>query len=158
MTIQRSVPVSPPPTEAVRPDLDGWREAMDRGRSFLGQDITFYLPTDPVWPPGTAINPETGRPYDPTVVPASGGEEEVVTLRVGVISPVVTTAARDQVEATAAGVERTDRAALDVNLAQGPTIQLAAAFTVNGIRFKITDIVPHGLTAPDRYVVFGEAQ
>lgn len=141
----------------TQPDIQGFRDAMDRGRDVLGQDVTFHVLADPVWPDGTAINPETGRPYDPTVVASSGGDETDVVIRVGVVSPVLTVAGRDQVEADVQGVVRTNRAALDVALEQVPNVSDAVAFTVNEIRYVVTDKVLHGLGGADRYLVFGEA-
>jgi hypothetical protein len=142
---------------AVEPDIQGFQEAMARGRDFLGQDVTFHVPVAPTWPADVALDPETGRPYDPTAVPSSGGGETDVVIHVGVVSPVLTVAARDAVEADFQGVVRTNKAALDVALSDEAAIHNAVAFTLDGIRYHVTDGLEHGLTEPDRYLVFGEA-
>lgn len=54
---------------AVHPDVGGFREAQRRLRAELGVFATFTIPGDPSWPPGTPLDPETGKPHDPFLEP-----------------------------------------------------------------------------------------
>ena len=49
-------------------DATDFIAAADALRADFGTVAQFGVPTTPQWPPGTAINPDTGAPYDATVV------------------------------------------------------------------------------------------
>jgi hypothetical protein len=57
----------------VEPDLDGFRDASVRLRAAMGRELTYLTPTPTTWPPGTALDPETGEPYDPAIAPLASG-------------------------------------------------------------------------------------
>jgi hypothetical protein len=57
---------------APTPDIAGFIAAQDRMRQVFGRDVPFNVPVAPVWPVDTQLD-ENGEPYDPTVVPSSGG-------------------------------------------------------------------------------------
>jgi hypothetical protein len=64
------------------PDLAGFAAAQRQLARDLGVDAVFTIPPgEPVWPPGTALDPDTGRPYDPFLEPESQDEETHVTVR-----------------------------------------------------------------------------
>ena len=60
-----------PPASSTgpRPDLDGFAEAQGRLRQMIGVDAVFLVDGEPIWPAGTPIDPETGKPYDPFLEP-----------------------------------------------------------------------------------------
>lgn len=69
------------------PDLTGYREAQVRLVAELGSDVPFFLPTQTTYPEGAILDPESGTPYDPTVLPSSGFTS--ATVRCGVaIRPI----------------------------------------------------------------------
>lgn len=55
------------------PDLTAYREAQVALIAKLGSTVEFFLPSKVVWPEDAILDPETGEPYDPTVVPTSSG-------------------------------------------------------------------------------------
>jgi hypothetical protein len=55
----------------VEPDLEGFVAAQERKRQVLGQEVTFFIPTDTVWP-DVPVD-EEGVPLDPTTQPLSSG-------------------------------------------------------------------------------------
>lgn len=71
---------------SVTPDFEGFADAQDRLRENFGHDLTFYIPQDETYPAGTALDPETGKPYDPTIEPESGGDFATVVVRCSVVS------------------------------------------------------------------------
>lgn len=57
----------------VDPDLPGFREAQVLLRQKFGEDVPFFTPTETKYPSGTPLDPESGLPYDPTVLPEASG-------------------------------------------------------------------------------------
>lgn len=62
----------------VNPDVAGFQAAQARLRAELGVDVTFLVPVAPTYPPGTPVDPDTGRPLDPFAEPVTerGWDEE----------------------------------------------------------------------------------
>lgn len=61
----------------MQPDWAKFATAIGEFREEAGEMVQFTLPvTELVYPPGTIIDPETGRPYDPTIE----AENEAVNL------------------------------------------------------------------------------
>lgn len=137
------------------PDIAGFADAQNRLRLGLGQDIGFRIPQAPAWPAGTAVDPESGEPYDPTTVDASG-PPDVVTKKVNVIFRALIAGSDDVVVRERLGVMTTEGCALIAAAADKADIVEATEFTVNGRRYRITDTVDDGLTAVQRYIIFGE--
>lgn len=82
------VPVSTTPVpepEIGGPSLDGFREAQDRLRSLTGELVTFLGPVSVTFPPGTRLDPQTGRPYDPMIAPTASARASAV-VKAGVVS------------------------------------------------------------------------
>lgn len=137
------------------PDLTVFRDAQQRLRQSMGVDVTFQVPVPPVWPPDTQINPETGRPYDPTVDPESGGGHTPVVKRVGLIYKPIST--EDAVSEERSGVRRDKALALAVEVGDYPDIEDATEVTVGGVDYAITDILRDpGLDA--RYLAYAETR
>lgn len=53
------------------PDIAAFHEAQSRLRNQLGTDAVFHIYGEPVYPPGTQLDAETGRPFDPAIRPTS---------------------------------------------------------------------------------------
>lgn len=69
----------------VTPDIEGFVNAQVRLREQFGQDVPFYFGSASVWPPGTPLDPETGNPYDPTILPVSSGAPSAMVPNVSVV-------------------------------------------------------------------------
>jgi hypothetical protein len=72
------------------PDLEGFRQAQVTLREKFGRDCVFLTPQEAAWPSGVPLNTETGRPFDPTIEPASGGGFASATFRALVIDNPLT--------------------------------------------------------------------
>lgn len=57
----------------MEPDLDGFRDASVRLRASMGRPLWYLTPMATTWPEGTALDPQSGQPYDPTIVPLASG-------------------------------------------------------------------------------------
>lgn len=154
---------SPGSTAAeLQPDLDAFRDAMNRLRTYMGEDVTFHIPEAPQWPPGTPIDPETGEPYDPAVDPVVGGGFQDVVKHVGVVVKPISPAREGGDTRFAPGGEFSGMdAVLDMAAADQPDVTDATEVTVYNARFKIIEMKPSGLGGTDqidRFVVYLEAK
>jgi hypothetical protein len=63
------------------PDLSGLRQAQDALRAVLGVDAVFLIAGVLAWPPGTPLDPETSKPYDPFLDPIAPAVDTEVEIR-----------------------------------------------------------------------------
>lgn len=70
------------------PDIDGFIEAQAAFQDKFGRDVTFVTLGDVTFPPGTQIDPETDRPYDPTITGSAGASAAVVVQAIVVQQPL----------------------------------------------------------------------
>lgn len=61
------------PVPLRRPNWAGFEDAQIRLRAAFGNDVEFFAPTGTTYASGVALDPETGRPYDPTIKPIASG-------------------------------------------------------------------------------------
>jgi hypothetical protein len=111
------------------PDVAGYAAAQTRLREQLGIDADFLIKGEPVWPPGTPIDPETGKPYDPFLDPVTPVEETTITVRVSFVHRPL-----DAADPAASPIGPLDRgnAALIVAEADYPTVHGARRVQVAG--------------------------
>jgi hypothetical protein len=143
-----------PPT----PDIAGFKDAQKRLRNYLGQEIDFQIPVPKTWGPDVALDPETGEPYDPTAVLTSGGGDTIVTVKATVIFRPIKRGDEDLVAGVAAGVMNEENVALYIDVSDFASVEAATGFSWNGKDYRITDMLPDGLTSIDHYIVYGEAR
>lgn len=142
-----------PPANA--PDLAAFKDAQDRLNQAMGQLVTFFVPGVPVWPGGTMLDPETNTPYDPTVVPISGGDPVGVEIRVTVVyAPIGGT---DDVIEGPSGVRHDERVSLLIQEADYPAVEEATTFVLDDLTYRISEIV-NDSSFNGRFIAFGEAQ
>lgn len=58
---------------APTPNLDDFQAAQERLMDQQGTPIVLLWPLPTVWPAGTAVDPESGKPRDPWVQPVASG-------------------------------------------------------------------------------------
>lgn len=136
------------------PDMSGFAEAQSRLRVALGMDVTFRIPQAPVWPAGTQLDPETGEPYDPTVVPTSGGGwDDVIVRAVPIQRPIRAGRGDDSVDEGPSGVRYDDNIAVRIDAADQPVVEPAKRLIAHGVEYAITEITDDD----DQFIVFGQA-
>lgn len=145
---------------AVKPDIAGFQEAQRRLRDEFGVDITFHVPEVPVYPPDTQLDPETGKPFDPTIRPTSGDGFTDVVKHCHVIFRPIHVNLEDPLgdDHLAGGFRRQTSAVLDIDVADFPDVDDASEVTFNGTRYKITDFENDGIVGVDRVLAFLEAK
>ena len=139
-------------------DLTGFRDAQNRLRAGMGQDVDFKVPVTKTYASGVQLDPESGEPYDPTVVPTSGGGFTTVTVRALIVFRPIRGALDEPAEEGPRGISRGESMALDIAAADNAEVEDATEAEVNGVNYRITDWVPEGIQGTDRWIVFLEAR
>lgn len=143
----------------VEPDLAGYREAQIRLVSNLGTTVPFFTPTAEVYAPGTPIDPETDRPFDPTVAPLASGFSSA-GVKCGVAIRPVGLSRRgieDDVAATALGLIEEGTGILIVPRQDylDNDLDTATEVEVHGERYEITQSEEDGLAdETHRFLVY----
>lgn len=140
------------------PDLDGWKDAQNRLIDALGNDVEFHVPNAPTYAAGVQLDPESGEPYDPLVVPTSGGDYEVVLVHCIVVFKTIRFNFKDPIFDTPSGLRRGEDVAFLVKPQDMPDIENANEIVLNDLTYKITEVLPDGLVDTDRFIIFGEAR
>lgn len=140
------------------PDITGFFDAQARLREATGVDAVFRKKIPEEWPDGTQLNRETGRPFDPTVKPVSGGGHEEVVIRCSIVTQLASHISGATAE-RAAGAFRDADIALGLPAARKGEIDGVAEVDVKGVVYRITDVTPDpAFNQVARYMVFGEAK
>lgn len=138
-------------------DLAGFADAQQRLRGQFGEEVTFFYPEQFLYPAGTPIDPETGEPYDPTVVPISASAASaVVRCNFGFYSTVAQRG--EQAEDVAAGKFDKTHVLLIADIAAASAIAPAVDFEARGTRFRVEAQKPDGIGALQRYLVWGRSK
>lgn len=137
------------------PNFDGFREAQKRLRQSFGHDVVWISYAAATYPPGTELNPETGEPYDPEVVPTSGGELRT-TVRCSIVSRQVSgSPPKDQVTKKAIGWMEMGGVVAIVDIEDYHLVRDAVEFEYAGDRYTIRDDTHDYLGPVDRWLFWG---
>jgi hypothetical protein len=134
----------------ISPNLAGFREAQERKRALLGEDIVFISEPVFVWP-DVPIDEQTGRPYDPTVVPLSSAAASAV-VRCGVAFRGTITGAT---EVGAQGVVDRTHVMLIASSGAASAVEGKSRFQARGETFLIESTKFDGVSGIDRLLVYG---
>lgn len=136
----------------MEPDLAGFRDAQDRLRDHFGSIVTMLGDVQVSFPPGTRLDPQTGRPYDPTVEPSSSAQATSVVKANVAYRPM----AGDPSEPAAIGWVDTAEVMLNLASAAASAASGANAFLIRDERYQVVANHFDGIgDAPDRYLIFG---
>lgn len=140
---------------SLAPDLDGFTDAQRRLRGAFGEEIVFLFPEEVTWPPDTAIDPETGRPYDPVIEP-SGSTQPTATVKCNVVFKAINRAGiSGEAEATAVGWLEAGNMMLIADITDRATIDGAVRFQARDELWDIHSTLEDGIGGVQRYLVFG---
>lgn len=142
----------------VEPDLEGFRDAQVLLREKFGEDVPFFTPTPTTYPPGTPVDPETGLPYDPTILPEASGFASAVVRASVVFRPI--RGLSDDTRTTPIGNIEEGEVVVMVGPEDFEEEELdeATEMEVHGERYRIkqTETDQLGDGKPHRVVVHGE--
>jgi hypothetical protein len=135
----------------VEPDLDGFRAAQDRARALFGEAVVMLAPVVVVeWPAGTALDPETNEPYDPTIQPVSSAQASA-SVNAVVMQKLPNDAAE---RATPIGDLSTFSLILDVSPADHDLASAATRAVVRDDVYSVARWLPDGVKGTDRWLAF----
>lgn len=138
------------------PDLAGYTEAQQRLRENFGEEVILLFPEEVTWPPGTPIDEETGRPFDP-VVAASATVSPEATINANVVFKAVNRAGiSGEAQATAMGWMETGDVMLIADISDKDTIDGAVRFRVRDMTWDVHATLEDGIGGVQRYLVFGK--
>lgn len=135
----------------MKPDLAGFADAQKLLRSEFGEDIEFKGEVVKTWPPGTQLDPETGKPYDPVLQPTSSDQQKIVAR-----CNVVFKAIGDGVESGAPGIVEQDHVMLITELELEPALEQMLTFVARDSKYKITAVKQDGIgPKAQRLLIYG---
>lgn len=138
----------------MEPNLAGFVSAQDALREKFGEAVVLTVPLPETWPAGARLDPETGRPYDPTIQPVSSGVAQAAFT--AIVMDQTDLAAEQQERATAVGDMGEWDLVLDVHPDDYPDASAATRAVVRGDTFAVTRWHPDGVRGIDRYLAFLE--
>lgn len=141
-----------PRPEPPTPDLAGFRQAQGRLRSQFGETVVFIGPGSVTFPPGTTVDPDTGRPYDPTIEPTAQVPDE----RLASATVAFRTAVGEGGDATAIGWVQDSTVMLSSDLTASAAAADAVDVEIRGRRYKITEMRPDGIGGLHRWVTWAK--
>ena len=140
------------------PNLAGFREAQERKRALLGEDITFFAEPVYTWPPNVPMDAQTGRPYDPVIEPLSSAAASAI-VRCGVFFRAVNRAGiGGEVEIGAPGVVEKTKVMLIANAGAASAIEPMVRFQARAEPFLIEVMKFDGVAGIDRVLVYGSRE
>lgn len=140
---------------AIGPDLAGYAGAQAAHRQRMGVDVVFLQGVSVTFPPGTPMDPETGLPYDPTLVPTASAQASAV-VRCNVARSAVRNARDGLVRSSAMGFGDAEQITCIADLSASAAIDGAVEFLVNSARFKVVAMnVDEPVAGAERIVVMG---
>lgn len=135
---------------APEPNLAGFADAQSRLRSAFGEQVTFLGEVTASFPDGTALDEESGQPYDPTVEPLSSGRASAVVRCTVVSQPV---RGQDEPDASPFGWLERGHIALLAGIEHRAAIAGKTHAVVREREYLIISAKPDGIGGVQRLVV-----
>jgi hypothetical protein len=135
------------------PDITGFQDAQRRLNEARGETVQVLTPQDPVWPDGTQLDRETGKPFDPLIEPVSGGGYDATEVDATVALQVDDS----DVNEGQSGY-RPDEAPIFIIMVEDyAAVANATRVAWNEAEYRITRFRPDSLRGVYRYMVLTEA-
>lgn len=134
----------------MEPDLAGFRDAQERKRRAFSEPIVLLGPVEASYPPGTAMDPETGEPYDPTVTATASARASAV-----IDAEFVWQSTQDPEDPSPVGRLDTQHPMLIAASAAASAVEGKSHFEARGSEFEIRATHFDGITGVDRLLIYG---
>jgi hypothetical protein len=140
----------------ITSDIADFITATKGLRSGQGSPVTFLVPQEPTWPPGTAINPDTNTPYDAMVKRTNAEYDEVVKTCGVILKQASPLRPQSDIRVEPAGIMEAQDIILDVDSDDYPDIAEASDFMVNGQTYTVEERKPFSIGGQlYRYLIYG---
>lgn len=134
---------------AASPDLAGFRDALERKRAAMSEDVVFRGEPEVTLPPGTPTDPETGLAYDPVIVGSA------VSASASIPCEVIYRIRGDHPLAGAIGWGDDTGVVLITDADNAPAASGMIEFYVHNSWFEIRAQKFDGVVGVDRYLIWG---
>lgn len=144
-------------TQALTPQWGQFIEASNRLREQLGTNVQFQIPTAPVWPEGTAIDPDTELPYDAAIAQTN----DVFTVVEKKILVILKQGSPLRPQADTYWEPGGDMAGMDIiidiNGGDYADVEAGTEMIVNTLRYKIEECKPFSIAGEIyRWLIYGK--
>lgn len=136
------------------PDFDGFRDAQVTLREKFGRDILFSTPQEESFASGVQLDPETGRPYDPTIAPTASGWT-TVSVQCNVVSRPIKGALAPENQQIALGWLESGGVVLIVGIEDWHLVRYATRFEYADETYEVRQTEHDYLGDYDRYLIWG---
>lgn len=136
------------------PDIAGYADAQHALRERFGERVDFLFEASVTFPPGTAIDPETGEPYDPTIEPTSSAQATASALCTVATRP----SKLEPVQPGPVGFLETDEVMVATDLTASASIEGAREMVVRDLRYLIEGMKPDGIAGEQRFLTWGKRE
>lgn len=133
------------------PDLAGFADAQHRLREGFGEPVIFLHPAVETWPPGTQLDPETDRPYDPMIDPVTSARASAAVTCDVATRPFT----GDDVEFAALGEYEREHQMLACDASYASAASGATDYQVRGGLYSVTSQRYDGIGGVQRFLTFG---
>lgn len=134
-------------------NIAGFADAQRRLRAQFGEDVVFLQPPVFEYPAGTQLDPDTGRPHDPAIVPTSSAQASA-TVNCSVSFVAQGRTSEDAEREGAAGFADRTRVMLIANIADRPLCEGAETAVLREHRYRITSMKADGVGALQRWLTY----
>lgn len=142
------------------PDFAGFADAQVRLRANFGREVVFFTPLPTTWPPGTPLDPESGRPFDPTIRPIASGMASAAVNCSIIDRPLGLSqrGTKDQRQAQTAIGDMADKNKVAIiSVEDAPRASGAVKASYLDEDFRVTDFRRDALGPVERYLAYLES-
>jgi len=132
------------------PDLAGFAAAQRSLRERFGEQVTFYGDVSFTYPPGTRLDPQTSRPFDPVIQPTASA----VATASGMLDVAFITAEDDDARETPVGRVATQDLMLIADISERPLFEGKKTAVVRGEEYAVQAQRPDGVGGLQRYLTW----
>lgn len=137
------------------PDLAGLQNALAELREKTGEEVLFFFEETLEYPPGTEIDPETGKPYDPLIEPTKGESDDPLFIKCSV---AFRPSFAEDTEESRIGNIKVNQVLLSMSITEWDLVASAVSFNVKADNYLIVKSTRDGIGSDYRQLVWGERQ
>ena len=137
------------------PDLAGLQNALAELREKTGEEVLFFFEETVEYPPGTEIDSDTGKPFDPLIEPESTEADEPLFIQCSV---AFRPSFAEDTEESRIGNMKVNQVLLSMSLTEWDLVAKAVSFNVKDDNYLIVKSTRDGIGSDYRQLVWGERQ
>lgn len=140
------------------PDLAGLRDALAELREKTGEEVLFFFGETLTYPEDTVLDPQTGKPYDPLILPEDSSENTPLFITCSVAFRPVRGPLREDTAETRLGDIKENNVLLSMSTTEWDLVAGATSFNVKDDNYLIVKSTADGIGSDYRQLIWGERQ